>query len=150
MSVSKVFISICVLCLAAFTTKADARTKLHYDQYFFDVLKACKEGQFPLALDRLDDLNKRSKYTRFLLVELLDYYLGEGPNELLAQLITEKGKKILPLLVAKRKKGLGCLPKYKSICMNKFTTGLQIRNERIDELIDAIQNGIVLRTEDGT
>jgi hypothetical protein len=105
-----------------------------------------KSGGYPKTIDRLYDLKEKSRDADFLLVALLDYYIGEGPGEILAQFITEKGKVMVPLLIAKEKKPLECLSLYKSICADS----LEDRNEQIDQMLDAIRKGIILRVEDGT
>jgi hypothetical protein len=125
-----------------------------HDQYFFAVLDNSLESLNNPSkydvIDRLYDLNDKSKYPDPLLVELLDYGIGAGGSELLDQFITEKKEKILPLLRAKRAKPIECFSKYESICLNSnsFVFGnegaLALRNENIDELIDAIQKGIIL------
>jgi hypothetical protein len=95
-------------------------------------------------MDRIFDLNRNSRNPDLLLPELLDYRLGSGGAESLTQFITEKGRKMRPLLKRKRAKPLGCLPKYESIC-NK---SLEARNKHIDLMIDAIEKGVVLWAEE--
>jgi hypothetical protein len=97
----------------------------------------------PQILDALYNLNKKGKNLNVCLVALLDYYMGEGASEILSEYITEKGKVMLPLLYEKKKEPLGCLSKYKSICSDRET-----RDYDIDQLIDAIEKGKVLRTDE--
>jgi len=122
-----------------------------HDQYFVAVLDAALEGQKTNeyhTADRLYDLKEKSNNSGPLFIELLDYYIGEASGEILTEFITEKGKTVLPLLVAKKRKPIECLAKYKNICMDRFPEALKIRNEKIDQMVDAIQKGIILRAED--
>ena len=117
-----------------------------YGTYFYAVLDAhknLKHGVEPKTIDRLYDLNDKSKNANSELVQLLDYYIGEGPSEILDELISAKGKVMLPLLLEKRKGPLNCLSKYKSLCLDKDT-----RDENLDMLIEAINKGKVLKADE--
>ena len=75
-----------------------------------------------------------------MLIELLDYYLGSGPSEILQEFITEEGETMVPLLQKKYNSPLNCLPKYKEICLT-----IEERNTFIKGMINAIKNGLVLK-----
>lgn len=125
-----------------------AEEKALCDKYFNSVLSIASSTEanpelYPQILDDLDDLDKKGKNTNICLVALLDYYIGEGAREILSEYITEKGKVMLPILREKKKKPLECIPKYKSICSERKT-----RDDGIDQLVDAIEKGIVLRTDE--
>jgi hypothetical protein len=135
-----------VVCLTSFSC-AHGGQMVKYDQYFFGVLdeslNALRTREYHV-IDRLYMLKEKSENCDQLLVELLDYYIGEGGGEILAELITKNGKKMLPLLSNKKLQPLHCLPKYESICIKSIGA----RNKDIDLMIDAIQKGIVLRAEE--
>jgi hypothetical protein len=126
---------------------AERNQTVKFDRYYFAVLDAQVESERTHeyhTMDRIYDLNQNSRNPDLLLPELLDYRLGAGGAESLMQLITEKGRKMLPLLKKKRAKPLDCLPKYESICIKS----LEARNKDMDLMIDAIEKGIVLRAEE--
>jgi hypothetical protein len=138
-----------ILLFACFTFFAcgHGEQMVKYDQYFWGVLDesldALRTRQYHV-IDRLYLLKEKSENSNQLLVELLDYYIGEGGGEILEELITKNGKKMLPLLSNKKLQPLHCLPKYESICVKSIGA----RNKDIDLMIDAIQKGIVLRAEE--
>jgi hypothetical protein len=120
-----------------------------FDQYYFAVLDAQVESEKTHeyhTMDRIYDLSENSNNADLLLLELLDYRLGAAGAESLMELITEKGKGMLPLLRQQRAKPLDCLPKYKSICLHDAES----RNRLIDAMVDAIEKGIVIHTEEPT
>lgn len=126
---------------------ADRKQMVNFDRHYLAILDAQVESERTheyRTMDRIYDLNKNSRNSDLLLPELLDYRLGAGGAESLTQLITEKGRKMLPLLKSKRAKPLGCPPKYESICIKS----LEARNKDIDLMIDAIEKGIVLWVEE--
>jgi hypothetical protein len=140
-------ISIFIAVALTFLSCAERNQTVKFDRYYFAVLDAQVESERTHeyhTMDRIYDLNRNSRNPDLLLPELLDYRLGAGGAESLTQLITEKGRKMLPLLKRKRAKPLGCLPKYQSICIKS----LEARNKDIDLMIDAIEKGIVLRAEE--
>jgi len=83
---------------------------------------------------------------RFL-VRLLDYYVGEGPTLALDEAITRRGKRMLPLLDTLRSRNLQCLEEFTNICMSIFPDGRELRNERIEQLTQAIKKGVVLKAD---
>lgn len=132
---------ISISLLACTSTKA----KSYYDQYYFAVLNIAaeeprKQTRGSDIANGLSDINKKSKVADRLLIDLLDYYIGEGTGAIQEEYIRARGDESISLLLEKKKKPLECLPKYKSICMDKFPNGLERRNERIDWIIDEIRN----------
>jgi hypothetical protein len=109
------------------------------------VLERAKAGDYPGALDAVDELDKQGKKADTALIGLLDYYLGEGPTEVMSEAITRRGKRMLKALNAKRRSEIQCLPAYATVCMTKFSDGLELRNEYIERLATAIRKGKVLR-----
>jgi hypothetical protein len=114
-----------------------------YDRLYFAVLDAQvtaqRSGEYQ-TMDRLLELGDNGDESDRFLVDLLDYYLGAAAGEILQELITSKGNKISALLKEKRNTPLNCLPQYKIIC----THSIEHRNRRIDEMLEAINKGIVL------
>lgn len=142
-------IGIFLVVSLSFFSCANGNQTVKSDRYFLAVLNAQVESERTHeyhTMDRIYDLNENSCDSDILLPELLDYRLGAGGDESLMQLITEKGRKMLPLLKRKRAKPLGCLPKYESICIKS----LEARNKVIDLMTDAIEKGIVLWAEEPT
>lgn len=94
----------------------------------------------PEKIDRLfesiESLAKRGKKADKLLVDLFDYYLGEGPATDVATFIVERGSRMIPILTEKKRHPLNCLPVYKSICRDD----VENRNDLIDSLINEIKN----------
>jgi len=93
-------------------------------------------------MDRLFDLRRSSKESNQLLVDLLDYYLGEAAGEVMQEFVTQEGSKIAPLLQEKRGMPLNCLAKYQAICRRDVAS----RNRQIDYMLDAIRKGVVLKS----
>jgi hypothetical protein len=146
MSSLKIITIFLAISLASFGC-ADGDQMVKFDQYYFAVLDAQVESERTQeyhTMDRIYDLNKNSRNSDLLLPELLDYRLGAGGAESLMELITEKGRKMLPLLKRKKAQPVNCLPKYESICIRN----IEARNKRIDMMIDAIEKGIVLWAEE--
>jgi hypothetical protein len=73
-----------------------------------------------------------------LYMELLNYYIGEGPEEILDEQITRMGDKILPFLIEKRNSPVKCEEKYESICF-----AMEERNGIINHSISAIKEGTI-------
>jgi hypothetical protein len=119
-----------------------------YDEYFYAVLDSSMESQKNPTkydvIDKLYDLKDKSKNPASLLIDLLDYFIGAGGEEILLEFITEKGTRILPLLIAKKASPINCIPKYKSICVNN----IKLRDNDIDWMIEAINHGKILRVEE--
>jgi hypothetical protein len=125
-----------------------AKDKATSDSYFIAVLDtglaAKKDSNLhPQIIDRVDELNEKSKNANVCLVELLDYAIGAGARELLYEYISKRGKVMLPILREKKKKPLECLPKYKSLCSDRGT-----RDDAIDEITAAIKKGKVFQTDE--
>ncbi len=95
------------------------------------------------VIDSTDKLGLRDEELINLYTELIDYYIGEGPGEILSEKITGMREKILPFLVEKKGTQLNCLEKYKSLCRED----IKERNKRIEYLIDAIKKGVILYAE---
>lgn len=115
-----------------------------YERLYLAVLDAQLEAQKGgdyYTMDRLFELSRAGRGANHFLVDLLDYYLGAAAGEILGELITSKGSNIAPLLKKKRESPLNCLPQYQSICMDS----LEQRNRRIDEMLEAISKGVVLK-----
>jgi hypothetical protein len=142
----RIRLDICIVIIAmSFCTIGYAKDVTKTDKFFYSVLDAVlntRSGQEPATIDRLYDLNEKSVDAATQLVHLLDYNIGEGPSEILDEMITEKGKSVLPLLYQKKKMPVDCFKKYQSLCIDKKT-----RNEDIEALIAAIKEGRVLRVE---
>jgi hypothetical protein len=85
MSQSRYIIVVMVSCII-FVACAHSEQKLKFDKYFFAVLDSelatKKDPSKHDVLNRLYDLKERSKNPDPLLVDLLDYYIGEGPSEM--------------------------------------------------------------------
>ena len=115
-----------------------------HNKLLIDVLDAqviAQRGGSYRTMDRLFDLRNNSKDSGKYFVDLLDYYLGAAGGETLSEFITEKGAAIVPLLTKKRKSDINCMPVYQEIC----TQSEEHRNMKIDKMMDAIRNGIVLK-----
>lgn len=101
----------------------------------------------PKLLDTLFDIDKQKLTDDELIgvyIGLMDYYIGEGPGEVLFEKITSMQEKILPYLVEKKNTPLRCLEKYKSRCWENEKE----RNRIIEEiLIDNIKKGIIFYPE---
>ncbi len=94
----------------------------------------------PDRINKLYDIEKLSKNADEIYVDLTDYYLGAGGGECLSELITKRGKRMIPILKDKRMRPVNCFPVYKSRCVSS----IKQRNEKIDEFVKAIECGIVL------
>jgi len=91
------------------------------------------------AIEEIDKLQFKKEELVSLYMELLNYYIGEGPGEILSEKITSMGDKILPFLISKKNMPLKCEEKYKNICYT-----MEERNRKINYLIDAIKDGRIL------
>jgi hypothetical protein len=146
MSMNRLLI-VCVLIIFSISfASAESEQTTKLDKYFFAVLdetlKALDTGEYH-TIARLYELKEKSQNRDYLLIELLDYYVGALGSVILDEFITERGKEMLPLLVAKKTQPIHCLEKYKRLCMNT-----EERNKDIDFLMDAIKRGIIIRPED--
>lgn len=94
----------------------------------------------PDIINKLYDIEINTSNADQIYVDLTDYDLGAGGGECLAELITKRGKRIIPLLEKKMKQPLFCPPKYKSRCISS----IELRNREISDFIAAINKGIVL------
>ena len=99
-------------------------------------------------LDEVDAVDKMGRAGDAVLVELLDYYIGEGPTVLLDEAITRRGKRMLPALTHARKRTPHCLQEFIDKCLDRTPELLGLRQERVGTLIDAIQRGKILCAED--
>jgi hypothetical protein len=106
---------------------------------FLDNLKQPDRG-YPQTLDLLHQVAERSQNPDQALISLLDYYIGAGAAEVLPELITKRGKAILPLLLEKKRRPLECAPQYIEFCAKD----VKFRNSEIDTMIEAINEGRVL------
>ena len=125
--------------VVAFVQSADGG-----DDAFYAVLNAQLEAQAGgeyRTMDRLFELRDSQENVNQALVDLLDYYLGSAAGEILGEFITAEGSMIAPLLERKRDSQLECLPRYKSICADSR----EVRNRRIEEMLDAIRRGVILK-----
>jgi hypothetical protein len=111
------------------------------------VLKSAQSREYGRTLDQITTLDEAGPDADKTLIQLLDYYVGAGPSEALAEAITKRGAAILPALLAQRAKAPKCLNAYAALCENKNDADLAARNEFIDRLIDAIKAHKVLRME---
>jgi hypothetical protein len=106
---------------------------------FLDNLKQPDRG-YPRTLDLLHQVAERSENPDQALISLLDYYIGAGAAEVLPELITKRGKPMLPLLFEKKRQPLECAPQYIEFCAKD----VKFRNSEIDTMIKAINEGRVL------
>jgi len=130
-------IFICLL-LTSCSVKAE---KNQYERLFSAILDAQLEAQRGgdyHTMDRVFELGRAGEKANYLLVELLDYYLGAAAGEVLQEFIVSKGNGITPLLKQKRDTPLNCLPKYIVIC----TDNLDHRNRRIDGMLKTIEKNV--------
>lgn len=143
---SKIRATLCMMCLSLVgcASSADAvPTDKHYLAVLDAALVAQRGGEYR-AMDRLFDLRRGSKEPNRLLVDLLDYYLGEAAGEAMQEFLTQEGSKITPLLKEKREMPLNCLAKYQAVCRKDVAS----RNRQIDYMLDAIRKGVVLKSAD--
>lgn len=96
-------------------------------------------GQRHGAIEEIDKLQLKMEDRISLYMELLNYYIGEGPGEVLNEQITGMGDKILPFLIEKKNSSVNCEEKYKSICYT-----MEQKNRKINKLINAIKEGAIL------
>lgn len=89
-------------------------------------------------MDRLDKLDQLGQAADKPLVDLLDYYIGEGSKAMVYEFIVQRGSRMIPLLRHKKSESLQCFPEYKSLCLSEEET--DSRNRRIDSLIDLIEH----------
>jgi hypothetical protein len=92
-----------------------------------------KVNQLFEAVDALGHLGREADG---VLVDLFDYYLGEGSGEDLANLIIQRGYRMIPALTERKRQPLKCLPEYESICRENVGN----RNAVIDSVIDGIKS----------
>jgi hypothetical protein len=141
---SSILIAFLVLatCIIASPLFADSYGPDPYLISFLDSLIDPK-AFYPHTLDKLYAIEHHGSQPDKSFIALTDYYIGAAGGECLDELITKRGKRMLPLLMEKRKRPLDCLPKYQSLCVETVSD----RNDRINELIKAIKNGVVLCVE---
>ena len=137
-----------LLYLVTATSYAASSADQRSDKLFAVVLNTARAGDYPGTLDSVSLLDKKGgrRAERFL-VRLLDYYVGEGPTLALDEAITRRGKRMLPLLDTLRSRNLQCLEEFTNICMSIFPDGRELRNERIEQLTQAIKKGVVLKAD---
>lgn len=133
-----------VFASALFAGCAVKAKQNQYERLYFAVLDAqvvAQKGGDYHTMDRVFELGRAGRDANHYVVDLLDYYLGAAAGEILQELITSKGGNIVPLLKQKREGPLSCLSQYKAICADS----LEHRNHRIDEMLEAIRKGVVLK-----
>lgn len=133
--------SLCLLIRPGLASDAGADTQF---LAVLDSAVVAERGGDYHVIDRIFELRRNSKEVNGLLVDLLDYYLGEGAGEVLQDFITREGKGIESLLTQKRAAPLNCLHNYEMICRKD----VQERNRQIDYMLDAINKGVILRRAD--
>jgi hypothetical protein len=106
---------------------------------FLDNLKQ-PNGGYPQTLDLLHEVAEKSQNPDQALISLLDYYIGAAAGEVLPELITKRGKAMMPLLLSKKRRPLECAPQYIEFCAKD----VEFRNNEIDAMIEAINEGRVL------
>ena len=111
------------------------------------ILEAAKLHEFGQALDQISKLDGEGPKADKTLVQLLNYYLGAGPSEALAEAITKRGARMLGPLETLRAKAPQCPKRYADLCENRNDEDLNARNEFIDRLISALKSGKILRVE---
>jgi len=130
--------------LATLGAPADASGSVEtVDPYFRAVLDAerqARAGGPHELLDRLDEMERESTDYPRLIVGLTDYVLAFGErSHVFDEYVTPLGPAVLPLLEAKLKTPVDCLPEYGDLCQ----TSLADRNSVLFRLINMIENGIV-------
>jgi hypothetical protein len=108
-----------------------------------DKILSAQGGEVLDLIDDTDKLHLQEDDLIQLYIELLDYYVGEGPGEMLGEKITKMSEKILPSLVEKAYTPLRCSEKYKKLCYKN----MKERNVHIERMIKAIKDGTVLYAE---
>jgi hypothetical protein len=92
------------------------------------------------AIIEVDKFHLQEEELISLYIGLLDYYIGEGPGEILCEKITAMGDKIMPFLIEKKNSPLICEEKYKRFCYRDT----EERNVKIESCINAIKDGEIL------
>ena len=111
------------------------------------VLLSVKSRDFPVVLEEVAKLDRRGRGSDLALVQLLDYYIGEGPQVLLEEAITRRGKRMLALLAKARQQGPNCAAAYQQQCLTADKNGNRLRSARVARLSNAIKAGVVLCSE---
>jgi hypothetical protein len=96
--------------------------------------------QMEETLENIEDLGLPEDDLIDVCVSLLDYHLGEAPDEILFEKITRIGHEAVPFLVQKMGTPLDCEKAYTRICRGNQAE----RNVIISSLLLAIKNGVVL------
>lgn len=91
------------------------------------------------AIKEIDKQLLREEELISLYIGLLDYYIGEGPGEILCEKITAMGDRIMPFLIEKKNSPLTCEEKYKRFCYKNT----EERNVSINSAIKEITEGLV-------
>lgn len=128
------------MCILPVTVFPKELSPLLSDKYGLAVLESSMgdptvPSTFVGAIDSLYEIKRNSDQRCKIYVELLDYYLGSGPDTVLHKLIIKEGKAILPELKRKLKSSLNCLPEFKKICEKDKKN----RDKIIVELINEIE-----------
>jgi hypothetical protein len=108
-----------------------------------DKILSAQGGEVLDLIDDTDKLHLQRDDLIQLYIQLLDYYVGEGPGEIRAEKITKMGDEILPFLVEKKRAPLRCSEKYRRLCYKD----MKERNVIIEKMIKAIKDGTVLYAE---
>ncbi len=107
-------------------------------QLYFSVLEAqlvaIESGEYR-TMDRVFELERTGEDADSYLVDLLDYHLGAGASETLLQFIVRGGDRFVRILNTKRMSQLGCLPRYRLICVDSIDE----RNRMINKLLEEIK-----------
>lgn len=115
------------------------RTEDHLARDIYNhILSLKKENRYELIPSAIDHLCAfRNSTAQKLLIDLLDFYLGEGGGEVLLCCITRQGDAVLPFL-RKKLKGvpIGDMDKWK-----------EIRDRNICYLIEAIRHKVVISVD---
>lgn len=108
-----------------------------------DKILSARDGEVLDVIDDTDKLHLQQDDLIQLYIDLLDYYVGEGPGEILAEKITKIGDEILPFLIEKKRAPLKCSEKYKRLCYKN----MKERNVLIEKMVKAIKDGTILYAE---
>jgi hypothetical protein len=128
-----------IVCGSVQQLQANENTSDPHLSSFLDLL-VNPETFGPDIINSLYDIEQKSSNSDKIYVALIDYHLGAGGTECLDELITKRGKRVLPLLKTMQGEPIACEPKYEARCIKS----IEHRNAHISELINAVNRGIVL------
>jgi len=109
-----------------------------------NILFLVKNGEYTKLDEALSEIESLPLEKRIAVISsLLDYYIGEHGTEILLETATKTGEKITPSLIQKKWQPVDCQVEFKTICVQN----IEERNRKIEWILDAIKNGIILYGE---